>query len=1114
MSDDMHDERIADLFARAKDLAAEDQARFLDEECRNDPPEVRQRVEKLLAADRELHTTADVHAPNTFADAAVSRMIGPYKLLQRIGEGGMGEVWMAEQRHPVRRRVALKLVRSDSPTKEIIARFEAERQALAMMDHPNIAKVLDVGQTENGQPYFVMDLVQGVPITDYCDRNRLTPRERLELFVPVCQAIQHAHQKGIIHRDIKPSNVLVTLYDGKPVAKVIDFGLAKALQTQTRLTDKTLFTEFGRVVGTLRYMSPEQAEMNALDVDTRTDVYSLGVMLYELLTGSTPLDQETIKQKALLAVLQLIREQEPPRPSKRLSDSGEAISGISAQRRIEPAQLSRILKGDLDWVVMKALEKDRTRRYETATSLAEDVRRFLDNEPVQARPPSFRYRFGKLARKHRAAVFAGAVALASLVLAILVTSGTAIWAIAEKSRAEKELARNEWLLYANQIVAAQRDWETGDVASAWRNLDACRLDFRGWEHDYLSTLFNQNQTTLRGHRDAVLSVAFSPDGKRIVSGSDGWSDNLKVWAAMSGEEVNSLKRLKDGLNPTTSVAYSPDGTRIVSGDRFGVMTIWDAVSGQDILTLSGHSGPIMSVAFSPDGMRIVSGSMDKTLKVWDATTGQNLHTLTGHNESVTSVAFSPDGRQILSASANGTLKIWDAMSGDGLLSRQGPASSLQEIPSSEMLTLRWFVKSVVFSPDEKRIVSGGADGMVRIWEAASGEEVLLHGGHLGPVGSVDFNTDGSRIVSGGADGMVRIWDAVSRQELITLKGHSGPVGSVAFSPDGKQVVSGSVDRTVKIWDTASGRGELTLKGDFGTSFAISPDGKRIVIEDKRGAPKIWDASNGRDVLVLKGNWPWHCVSIAFSPNGKRIAVAGADNPVRVCDAMTGHVLLTLNDRASSVAFSPDGKQIISASRYRSMKVWDATSGRELLTLKVNWGRAKRIVLSPDAKRIASFGNDVRIWNAKSGQELLTITGTLDSVMCVAFSPDGKRLVSGSADGTLTVWDVTNGQKLLRLKGHLGTVLCVAFSTDGKRIVSGSRDRTLKVWEAWSGQELLTLKGHLGPVESVAFSQDGKRIVSLSADGTLKIWDASCRQEKSEVQEQILDDVRKFRVRTP
>ena len=302
-----------------------------------------------------------------------SQVIGNYKLLQKLGEGGMGEVWMAEQFHPIIRRVALKLIKTGKDSDIIVARFEAERQALAMMDHENIARVFDGGTTAGGRPYFVMELVQGIPITEYCDVNRLGVEDRLKLFIPVCQAVQHAHQKGIIHRDLKPSNILVTQYDGRPVPKVIDFGLAKALQHQVKLTDKTLFTEFGQIVGTLQYMSPEQAEMNTLTVDTRTDIYALGVVLYELLTGTTPLERESIRGEAVLKILELIREREPQRPSARLSSSGNRLAGISEQRRIEPRRLNEILLGDLDWIVMKALEKDRNRRYDSAGGFAGEM---------------------------------------------------------------------------------------------------------------------------------------------------------------------------------------------------------------------------------------------------------------------------------------------------------------------------------------------------------------------------------------------------------------------------------------------------------------------------------------------------------------------------------------------------------------------------------------------------------------------------------------------------------------------------------------------------------------------------------------------------------------------
>lgn len=361
-------------------------------------------------------------------------MIGPYKLLELIGEGGMGTVWMAEQKEPLQRRVAVKVIKAGMDSKQVLARFDAERQALALMDHPNIARVLDAGTTDAGRPYFVMELVKGTPITTYCDYKHLTVRERLELFGDVCRAVQHAHQKGSIHRDLKPSNILVAPFDGKPVVKVIDFGVAKA--TGQRLTDATLFTGFGAVVGTPEYMSPEQAETNNQDIDTRSDIYALGVLLYELLTGSTPLTKKRVKEAALLEVLRVIREEEPPRPSTRLS-STEELPSISAQRHTEPAKLTKLVRGELDWIVMKALEKDRNRRYETANGFAMDVQRYLADEAVQACPPSVAYRLRKFARRNKAAI-----GVAGMVLFFLILLGSgAGWAVRDRAAREAELAR-------------------------------------------------------------------------------------------------------------------------------------------------------------------------------------------------------------------------------------------------------------------------------------------------------------------------------------------------------------------------------------------------------------------------------------------------------------------------------------------------------------------------------------------------------------------------------------------------------------------------------------------------------------------------------------------------
>jgi serine/threonine protein kinase len=457
-------QRIQSAFLAAVAVGPDSRTDVLDRACGHDA-ELRGRVEALLRAhDRPEDTSAvgpgawleEADLPAEPAEGPGTH-VGPYRLLQQLGEGGMGAVFMAEQTEPVRRLVAVKVIKAGMDSKQVVARFEAERQALALMDHPHIAKVLDAGTTRAGRPYFVMELVKGVPITMYCDEQHLSVRQRLELMVPVCQAVQHAHQKGIIHRDLKPSNVLVTLYDGKPVPKIIDFGVAKA--TGQRLTERTLFTGFGGIVGTFEYMAPEQAEFYALDVDTRSDIYSLGVLLYELLTGTTPLSRKRLQEASMTEVLRLIREEEAPRPSARLSQSKECLEAVSAQRHMERAALVRAVRGELDWLVMKALEKDRTRRYETANGLERDIQRYLADEPVEACPPSAGYRLRKLARRHRH----GLAAAAAFVLLLAAGAGVSAWqavratsaeAHAVAERDQKEQARREAEARATEARAA------------------------------------------------------------------------------------------------------------------------------------------------------------------------------------------------------------------------------------------------------------------------------------------------------------------------------------------------------------------------------------------------------------------------------------------------------------------------------------------------------------------------------------------------------------------------------------------------------------------------------------------------------------------------------------
>ncbi|MSU62481.1 MAG: hypothetical protein EXS31_08800 [Pedosphaera sp.] len=899
---------------------------YLQGAC-GDDQQLHAQVQSLIdaheAAGGFLPDKAAEDAPTQAAGVAFEKAgdrIGRYKLLQQIGEGGCGVVYMAEQTEPVKRRVALKVIKLGMDTKSVIARFEAERQALALMDHPNIAKVLDGGATDAGRPYFVMELIRGTKITEYCDETKLSTRQRLDLFIQVCQAIQHAHQKGIIHRDIKPSNILVTVNDGVPVPKVIDFGIAKATNQQ-QLTDKTVFTAFEQFIGTPAYMSPEQAVLTSVDIDTRSDIYSLGVLLYEMLTGKTPLDAKELLSLGLDETRRAIREKEPVRPSTRLRTMQEGdLTSTAKHRQIEAPKLVQQLSGDVDWIVMKCLEKDRAWRYETANSLASDLQRHLNNEAVLARPPSAAYRFQKLVRRNKLAFAAITSVAAVLVLGVVVST----WQAIRATRAEREQNRQrEAAVEASASEAAQRriaveqqrKAETAQASEAEQRSKADAEKITAERHRYVVSMNLAQQAWEQNNFDRL---------RQLLEETRESSDRGFEWYYWQRQTHLDLKTLRGHLATVTSVAFSPNGQRIVTGSYDQTAKVWDAASGREMLTLQGHSGGIRSVAFSPDGQRIVTGSHDHTAKVWDAANGRELRTLKGHGAQIYSVAFSPDGQRIVTGSGDNTAKLWEAASGRELLTFSGHTA------------LIW---SVAFSPDGQRIVTGSYDQTAKVWEVASGLQLLTLKGHGGGILTVAFSPDSQRILTGSGigDETARVWDAASGRELLTLKRHTAQIRSAAYSPDGQRIVTGSLDQTAKVWEAASGRELLTLKGHGNAiySVAFSPDGQRIVTGSKDQTAKVWEASIGRDLLTLKGHSA-AVYSVAFSPDSQRIVTGSWDHTARVWEAASGRELLALQGHdlgILSVAFSSDGQRIVTGSWDQTARVWEAASGRELLALK-------------------------------------------------------------------------------------------------------------------------------------------------------------------------------------
>jgi len=1117
-----------EIFNKAIELSdSAEQAEYLDRACAGND-KLRAEVDALLKWHEEAGDFLEVPPVDpdltvqTSAVEGSGTVIGRYKLLEKVGEGGMATVYMAEQKRPIRRRVALKIIKLGMDTKQVIGRFEAERQALAMMDHPNVAKVLDAGTTETGRPYFVMELVRGLPITEFCDKNSLTTRERLELFTSVCQAVQHAHQRGIIHRDIKPSNVLVTLHDGEPVAKVIDFGIAKAVNQQ--LTEKTVFTRYSQMIGTPEYMSPEQAEMSGLDIDTRTDVFSLGVLLYELLTGTTPFDSEYLLSKGYSEMQRIIREEEPIRPSTKVSTLGEALTEVAKHRRTSPEILCKLMRTDLDWIVMKTLEKDRSRRYESVSELAADIQRHLQDEPVLAGRPSSVYRVQKFIKRNKVLVTSASVIVTVLIMATVVS----LWQMVranraanqlqiEKDRAEANEKHARLNLYAADMKAVQQNIEEGNLGAAQRLLhayegDDAKDDIRGWEWRYLWDRAQGDQTSIYDeHEHTVTCVAFSPNGKMLASGGmDGLilvRDQIGkgLWRYRINAKVNSL-------------SFSNDSRYLAVGHEHGArMWSTDNFTPFKEITLSDES---LFVAFSPTDSTVAFGYGSGPVKIWDYTGAKSdIHLGRSHDSypqeeqrwwaSVAGcfVAFSSDGKHLVKyAAGGGRYEVWDIDTAQLVASLETPKDSFI-IPQG----------SATFLPGKRQLFVSRIDTGALLWDYQNQKRTVpINGVEGGKIVEATFSVDGTMMVTAGLDHTLRLWDVSETpfREEACLLGHESEVWTVAFSPDGKELVSGGQDTNVMLWTSLSAEVDRRIRRPFYQCIpCFSADGQFIALAHQvsgKMRSMLYNVQGERFLDFEPSGYP-----ILFSDNGREVftinsAKGDASQAAIAKWSLAKSMQLWESEVGAIPTASPTAFPSICETRGQmatgwsdgSVQVIDYKKRQLVRTWKVHDNAIGRVLLSPDGGLLftseeTDTPNDrsAVMWRCSEDmnriERLYSIEGHQRAIVHAEFSPTNTIFATAGIDSKIMLWNTQTGALLRELVGHKEMVRGIAFSPDGRTLASASLDETVRLWHVATGRELITLA--MGSQALfIAFSPDGSILAAMVgqspyAPDELKIW---------------------------